>query len=522
LIDIAQLAKEIHTVYLAYNKADLTDKQKLDNINNYLYQWMQKICRRHPFFNLLIKTREISYDSVSEFIDLKFPNVDLYSKIIIFQEAVLAATNFILIYSNNELNIDDISNPEQLVRDSELLLFIAATARYNNFMLNTDARIKHADSMKLIESYNDRQSKNKAKISMPPDDNAILYLFSPLTLPAELRTLRIAKNGQSSSYNYKNYLPLAVDGQSVRERFAYLDCKAFSDVVGMPFDEFFKSWLLINRLLLINIPNWHREKIEIKSKRHEADLERLNLISRCGIEKGTMSGITEIHKALCNAWPHIANEERFFHQFIDYVTCDKLPEDEQHKDFVEKPYLFYRVGPDRLIWDVSRHAGFMNAIARKVLIHGGKAGNKKGANFEGMIARLLREKMPDIKSLKMNVVFFDETTKLKELEIDIGFVYNDVFYLIEAKSYRKSIGEYKGMQDKSVKMVGTLNKKLEKLERCRDRILTMWGDNVIDEIAFVVITEEVPFIPSFDPALWLIPGEVPRILTIDEFIKFLQ
>ena len=176
MIDIAQLAKEIHTVYHAYNKADLTDKQKLDNINNYLYQWMQKICRRHPFFNLLIKTREISYDSVSEFIDLKFPNVDLYSKIIIFQEAILAATNFILIYSNNELNIDDIGNSEQLVRDSELLLFIAATARYNNFMLNTDARIKHADSMKLIESYNDRQSKNKAKFCMPSFENIKFYL----------------------------------------------------------------------------------------------------------------------------------------------------------------------------------------------------------------------------------------------------------------------------------------------------------------------------------------------------------
>ena len=176
MIDVAQLAKEINTVYLAYNKPDLTDKQKLDNINNYLYQWMQKICRRHPLFSLLIKTREILYDSVSEFIDLKFPNVDLYSKIIIFQEAILAATNFILIYSNNELNIDDIGNSEQLVRDSELLLFIAATARYNNFMLNTDARIKHADSMKLIESYNDRQSKNKAKFCMPSFENIKFYL----------------------------------------------------------------------------------------------------------------------------------------------------------------------------------------------------------------------------------------------------------------------------------------------------------------------------------------------------------
>jgi len=176
LIDVAQLAKEINTVYLAYNKPDLTDKQKLDNMNNYLYQWMQKICRRHPLFSLLIKTREILYDSVSEFIDLKFPNVDLYSKIIIFQEAILAATNFILIYSNNELNIDDIGNSEQLVRDSELLLFIAATARYNNFMLNTDARIKHADSMKLIESYNDRQSKNKAKFCMPSFENIKFYL----------------------------------------------------------------------------------------------------------------------------------------------------------------------------------------------------------------------------------------------------------------------------------------------------------------------------------------------------------
>ena len=176
MIDVAQLAKEINTVYLAYNKPDLTDKQKLDNMNNYLYQWMQKICRRHPLFSLLIKTREILYDSVSEFIDLKFPNVDLYSKIIIFQEAILAATNFILIYSNNELNIDDIGNSEQLVRDSELLLFIAATARYNNFMLNTDARIKHADSMKLIESYNDRQSKNKAKFCMPSFENIKFYL----------------------------------------------------------------------------------------------------------------------------------------------------------------------------------------------------------------------------------------------------------------------------------------------------------------------------------------------------------
>ena len=182
MIDVAQLAKEINTVYLAYNKPDLTDKQKLDNINNYLYQWMQKICRRHPLFSLLIKTREILYDSVSEFIDLKFPNVDLYSKIIIFQEAILAATNFILSYSKNDLSIDDIAerrdigNPEQLIRDSELLLFIAATARYNNFMLNTDARIKHADSMKLIESYNDRQSKNKAKFCMPSFENIKFYL----------------------------------------------------------------------------------------------------------------------------------------------------------------------------------------------------------------------------------------------------------------------------------------------------------------------------------------------------------
>jgi hypothetical protein len=171
----------------------------------------------------------------------------------------------------------------------------------------------------------------------------------------------------------------------------------------------------------------------------------------------------------------------------------------------------------------------MRAIIRKLFNERGKAAKQLrthfAAKFEANIKRRIEKTVTGIMDIKLNVKIKDETSGRTVWEIDIGFVYKNVLFLVEVKNWYKPQKYYLAVNqtllNRAAGFEGVLHEQDDNLVKYRQQVFQRWQRPITGAIC-VVCTESVEFIASFDPEWWLQSEEVPRICLVNELINYLE
>jgi hypothetical protein len=214
-----------------------------------------------------------------------------------------------------------------------------------------------------------------------------------------------------------------------------------------------------------------------------------------------------------------------YRRFIDAVTCRRLDQSDEI-EFPEQPYLFYSVGSDVLVWDLMRHGGFVNAMARRLVRGGGSIGEAKGRVFERRIMQAISRRLPRAKDVRSRLKVKDPQTRSLVFEADVALVLGQVLVLVEAKSQIKPVpyylGSFQELGYRADKVCSELRDRDEKLRRHWTLIQARWPRQRISGGLNILVSDQVEFIPSTSRELWLDLGaDIPRICTIEEFTAYL-
>lgn len=510
--------------------------QRVEEVNRRLMKKIQSICESYSLFKLLILSRKIPISVAGGFFQ-RFASMSALQTTglsILFTESMLFSTNCVLMYSPNNLTIEAINERNFLAPSNEemsdaiQLILFSFLHRHNMFFLNSVARrdlTVETSFNHLLEIYNQRMHSQSGTSIAKNGEDAVFVLTLIQRLPFS-NIIDVLENDVSFSLFLQNYFPIPVNGSGLLKKYGYLEGDDFTTRMGMPFQEFWKSWVVLNKLLLWNLPmQWTPGEIyRIDSPHERLKLERLFDICETGLGGGSLSNIRETcFDLLSERYPDLMPSKSNYQKFIDTVMCERL--DKRVVEFIEQPYTFYKVGPDSILWDHLRHGGFLKAIARDILQLSGASGARKGEVFEKTVEEKMKAIL-EVKDIRRNIKIKSVNKTNIVLEIDIAFVYKRILFLLELKSNFKRIKYYSAdsseVSDRIKKIESGLRNRDKKLVEHAEDIQKRWPKSDLLGAIYVFCTDEAEFIPSFNLDFWFKVGKYPRICLIEELIDFLQ
>ncbi len=523
---------------LVYPKMDVfrDNPQQIEEVNQRLMKRMKSICENYPLFKLLILSRKVPISVASGFFQ-KFASTyasQTTGLSLLFTESMLFSTNCALMYSPNNLTIQAIRErnfirpSDEEMRDAIRLILFSFLHRHNMFCLNSMARrdlTVETSFDHLLGIYNQRiRSHLNARVSKNEED-AVFVLTLIQRLPFS-NIIDVLENDIRYRLFLQNYFPVPVNGDDLRKKYGYLEGDDFTTRMGMSFQEFWKSWVVLNKLLLWSLPTqWVPDEVyRIDSPGERLRLERLFDICETGLGGGSLSNIRETcFDFLSEHYPDLMPSKSNYQKFIDTVMCERL--DKRVVEFIEQPYTFYKVGPDSVLWDHLRQAGLFKAIARDILPLSGAIGKRKGEVFEETVEDKMRA-MSGMQDIRRNIKIKSDSKINIVLEIDIAFIYKRVLFLLELKSNFKPIQYYNAdgvvVTDRITGIESALLARDKKLVKYAEDIRKWWPKSDIFGAIYVYCTDEAEFIPSFNLDFWFKVGQYPRICLVEELIDFLQ
>jgi hypothetical protein len=192
--------------------------------------------------------------------------------------------------------------------------------------------------------------------------------------------------------------------------------------------------------------------------------------------------------------------------------------------FIEHPFIFYPVSSGLIFWDYLRHGGLLRCPARKLtrFPHAHATAAQKGRAFENDIKTSLAA-LPGVTTIKAKKI---RVGRQDLWDVDVGFVFQNVLFLIDAKNEQKNVRYYFDGAEVSdiVESHESLLEKMDrKLQQYRDIVRNSWKEcEAVRGAICVVCTVEAEFIASVSPSFWLKPLEVPRICMPAELMEFLS
>ena len=521
------------------NRDGLEESERVKRHLDHLETLIDNICAKHSLWKLLFLFRKLPNTSY-EFVTKLIPGEEFANSIKpIFIESIVFGTNSILKFSKNAKDLSvcakrfNIITTRQELEDVVHLMIFCILHRYMMFYQNSISHrsIQNEPSFtQALEIYNRRQELLKL-----PEPNMAKHkvIISPVfisNIPEKSRT-KIYKNnmGRTATLIVKNYLPYPISQDDELEKYSVLDCPEFEVLTGISFDHWWKIWLGLNQVIKNNVIFlWSNNEISSSSDRELMEgTVRADDYSDTALGCGVISSITETcHVLLKREYGKSAPSLDECTEFFKFLSCDHLPGDAR---FVEQPYLFYEIGPYRVFWDYFRHSGMMRAVLRKLFGESGKAAKRLRAyvasKFEEKTARKIELAIPDANTFKLNVKIKNEANKQTAWEIDTGFIYKNILFLVEIKNWYKPekyyLADDSTLSSRISAVEFNLRKQDKKLQRFRQQVAQKWDETIFGAIC-IVCTESVEFTASLDKNLWLKTGEIPRICLVDELISYLR
>lgn len=501
---IQELIPIIHTEEFPI---DIKERPPLDELLDYFgkkneatLKCIEEICARYSCNRLLVAARKIPHKYIRVLwkrLPLETtPNFDS----VIFEYSTYATTNAILRYSphDHSLLIDD----DSLIYDS-FRLQILCSMRVMLYWLCQGARA-YEDNTKFDLS-------TKGQIVFPEESfrftemKVVVLLLLPLwSLPAK-------------GHCEVNFVPNFAEADKYLEMHQWLCEYDFYSHFDISFNKFYDCFTLLNMFVTSRVIPFKLDQLpKIKTLPDEGKSRMLTHLTDDGLIYLKNGELEKHFSQFSIYYPDITLRE--FHIFIDHVTMNDEDAAKIEIDNIEKPFLFYRLDSDGLYWDLVQHVVLLRSIARKVM-SGGDAGNIKGRGFENYIFSKLKENDDIFEGLQRNVIIYSDD-RVKLMDIDIGFVYNDVLYLLELKAYSKKKGQLLGRFYKGNRFVKHLRKYDELLKLHQDKVFENWNQYKFTKAVYVLLTEEFEIPPPLEPDLWLEFRKVPRICTLHDFFPY--
>lgn len=516
------------------HEIEIIKKQKA-----FLEDSIQAICKKHVFWRFLLLFRKLpakSFDTIKRLL----PNKQSSQSVnLILDDSIFFGTNAILKFSNKTIlsNCNDRYNFQPSVNEMEdaiRLMTFCILHRYIMFYNNTISHVYMQNGpsfVQLLEIFNQRQRSIEKSLSAnhSPNGSILLAAFAG-HIPESVKIIKYEnKDRESITLQLKNFYPFPIQQEEEFLKFSILDTPEFHNLTGVYFGEWWKIWISLNSVAKSNLVLfWSDKQIQnTKILELRAAAERVDDFGETGIGCGITSTIIKAcHDLLIAQYGDKAPTLNACETVVDFLTCSTL---EGNPVFIEQPFLFYKVSQDRIFWDYLRHGNVLQAVTRKLLNSPAKekAGliNHAATTFENQIKVKIEKLIRGVNNIKLNAKIVPEAGGPPAWEIDVGFIYHDVLFLVEAKNWFKPEKYFEAddvtLSSRIVRVEGVLRKQDENLIKYKSNVARYWGANLRGAIC-IVCTQSVEFTASMEDTWWLKKGKIPRICLVDELIKFLR
>jgi hypothetical protein len=463
--------------------------------------------------------------------------IDVFNFSPIYSEALLFGTNCLLRFCNHSLSVASNNDrykfepTEQELTDTVRLMLLSIIHRHEVFYMNSINRRSIASPVsldQLLAIYNRRLRLRWDPKLLNTTKNAFVYPVLAVTFPRDKRLWQCQDStGKNYTVFMRNFLPALCNGWKEIERFTYLDTSDFSDMMGVSFQTWCKVWFGLNKVVLQNIAIlWPDAWFKLDNPDFvHACVERADDYCETALGGGTPESIWKTcHSLLEQEQTEGGPTLEECRTVVERLTFASFKGDVR---FTEQPFVFYQVNPRLTFWDYLRHGGLLRCIARNLssIPTASATKKKKGNLFENSIATSIEQSVQGVSHLKLD-------TKIKNKgkivwQIDVGFVYKGVLFLIEAKNLQKKVSYYfNGIEvsDRVQWFESVLKKQDKKLKTYKAQIQNKWRE--VDDVAgaiCVVCSEEVEFIASFEESFWIkLSSEIPRVCLLVEFVGFMK
>lgn len=523
-----RLARGNRTVLLPFAQhASDVDREAIREVNARLLAAIEPMCRRSELFRLLILCRKVPCTVIPGLLPgLRSEETLSLSHQAVFVEGVLFATNCLLHWASNGLDVNSINDRNFIdpsdgeMEDAILLMALSWLHRYNAYLLNAVARISVTSSEEfdsLIEMYNKRQHSAMA-VDLAEDEQWTPWgLTTVRSLPFD-NWIEVPSASGWMKILLPNYFPVPADAETTYQKYSYLDHGDFEDQHGLSFPEYWECWLGMNELWRWSLPRWTPGTRYLpQSPRDALCFERFFDICETGMSGGSLRDIRTASPPLLREGRSSLPPDDRFSLFVESVMFDSI---EGSVEFVEQPFLLYRVGSDTILWDHLRHGGLLKAVARKAVRRSGRIGARKGEVFETKVAHQLEA--AGVSQVAMNVKL--GPANRPSFEIDVAFVVDRILFLVEAKSWLKRLGEYDGNPVEVGDRIRRAWDALAELDahvKQHERVLKDKWPDAIGAIS-LVCSDEAEFIPTLDETAWLVKGVLPRVCLLEELCELLS
>lgn len=520
---------------LPYDPVTADRDQALKNLGQ-IQEKAQIICGKYDFAWLLVLFRKMPHEL----------GLDLLRNIIgsgrqltitfraAYPEAVLFGTNCILKFGQKSSSISryndrySIRPTDTELRDVTRLFLLCVVHRFELFYLNSISRRDLTSPISLdilLNIYNRRLERRwTPKPTTDIGSDAIILPLCVHALPIEKRMcdLKDPSGNTRALFFFANYVPLPCVAEAEFSRYSYLDTSDFDKLAGVSFHTFRSVWLSLNQLLTETFPMlWPDSHITaVSDEILSAKLVQADDYCETALGGGYPESIWD------SCYQIIGRKKSGHHptraeckSVVNFLTYKKFDGDVR---FTEQPWVFYSVSDRLLFWDYFRHGGLLRCLARKLTrTPAARAIKMKGAAFEEKI-RSAVALIPDVHGARRWVLRRDRRTLW---EVDVGFVYNGILFLIEGKNEQKNERYYfegAEVSHRVARQEALLERIDKNLGEYKDAARSAWNDiePVVGGIC-IVCTEEAEFIANIDTKTWLNPYEIPRICLLSELLKFL-
>ncbi len=477
--------------------------------------------------------RKVPIDVVDEMLG----SLDRKDRVAAFERSVLLSTNLILANAPPRTVPDRPSDRyrwtytskdyEDALRQSVLGLLQAK----HHFLANSLMRrqlLPETSMEALIDSYNERlhskrgAGRERASLSGPS-------IILPVLLGGvERKTFPFSvldKDGTEHEVLVRNYIPMPRNADLMRRAHSFLDTREFDQVFTVPFATWWNLWVTINEILRNNLPLlWPENTAPAEGDVVRAAMEKLDDYCETGLgatnEDRFIEAVSQSYQARLGN-PLGSEQVR---RFVSVLTAGNI----NNPDFIEKPYLFYRLAPNVLAWDYLRHGALLKAMTRHILDQPSCDHTRRriGECFESEVKTRLA-KVPGV-----NVVKWNGKVKRQETlvwQIDVVAVTHRIALLVEAKHWYKSVRhdagdgvEVSSNQSTIESVVRKYDENLRSYTKLVHAAIRRQMGEYVDGALCVVCALEPELIPSTLPEWWLRYPRLPRICTLEQLIEYLD
>lgn len=514
--------------------------EKIKKQRFFLENLIKPLCERQEFWRFLVVFRKLQTKNY-ELLKKILPGERLSKSVdSILEDSVFFGTNSILKFSNNNSSLFTCNDRYTFsptrgeMEDAIRLMTLCILHRHTMFYNNT---ISHSymqsgpSFVELLEIFNRRQQlgTNLLKENHSMNGSILLSAFAG-HIPEQAKKISYKnRSGEELTLLLKNYYPFPINEELGFSKFSIVDAPEFSSLTGVTFEDWWRIWISLNKVAKSNlILYWSDNQIfNSKSLDFRAAGERTDDFCETGLGCGlTSTIINACHDFLKIQYGNKAPTLETCKRFVDYLSSDTLVGDPA---FIEQPVLFYKLGPERVFWDYLRHGNVMNAVIRKLFIHPSKARdkliNKAAGNFEKQIKIKLEKSLKGVANCKLNTKITPKAGKRHVWEIDVGFVFRDILFLVEMKNWIKSekyfLADDDTLSSRIPDVEAVLRKQDTNLVNYQTDVIRYW-DQAAKGAICIVCTHDVEFTASIERKWWLKTGKYPRICLVDELISYLQ